>query len=81
VRYPLPPVVLGSSEPRVEPHAGDCRFQRQGAVWTRAPAPLAHDRALATYSGTPAAIRSQYSMLAVMVGFTSPGLYLLSEAA
>jgi hypothetical protein len=41
---------------------------------------LAHDRALALYGSTREAVRSQYWMLAVMVGFTCMGLYLLSEA-
>ena len=39
---------------------------------------LAHDRALATYRDSQEAIRSQYWMLAVMVAFTSFGLWLLS---
>jgi hypothetical protein len=40
---------------------------------------LAHDRALALYADDPrAAIRSQYWMLTVMVGFTCLGLWLLS---
>ncbi|HWD11313.1 MAG TPA: fenitrothion hydrolase [Solirubrobacteraceae bacterium] len=39
---------------------------------------LAHDRALATYRSAPEAVRSQYWMLVVMVGFTSLGLWLLS---
>ncbi len=39
---------------------------------------LAHDRALAMYRDTRQAIRSQYWMLFVMVGFTSLGLWLLS---
>jgi len=39
---------------------------------------LAHDRALALYRKTRDATRSQYWMLAVMVGFTSLGLWLLS---
>jgi hypothetical protein len=39
---------------------------------------LAHDRALATYPSTQEAVRSQYWMLVVMVGFTSLGLWLLS---
>jgi hypothetical protein len=42
---------------------------------------LAHDRALATYDEPRAATRSQYWMLAVMVAFTSLGLWLLSAAA
>ena len=42
---------------------------------------LAHDRALATYSESRAATRSQYWMLAVMVAFTSLGLWLLSATA
>jgi hypothetical protein len=41
---------------------------------------LGHDRALAVYSDTRSATRSQYWMLALMVGFTSLGLYLLSQA-
>jgi hypothetical protein len=40
---------------------------------------LAHDRALAIFAEDPrAAIRSQYWMLTVMVGFTCLGLWLLS---
>ncbi len=39
---------------------------------------LAHDRALATYRAPALAVRSQYWMLVVMVGFTSLGLWLLS---
>jgi len=39
---------------------------------------LAHDRALAIYGRAEDAVRSQYWMLAVMVAFTSFGLWLLS---
>ncbi|HEX2439864.1 MAG TPA: fenitrothion hydrolase [Methylomirabilota bacterium] len=42
---------------------------------------LAHDRALVVYDRARDAIRSQYWMLAVMVAFTSLGLWLLSAAA
>jgi hypothetical protein len=42
---------------------------------------LAHDRAVAMYRSARQATRSQYWMLAVMVGFTSLGLWLLSAAA
>jgi hypothetical protein len=42
---------------------------------------LAHDRALALYRDTRLAVRSQYWMLAVMVGFTSLALWLLAQAA
>ena len=41
---------------------------------------LAHDRALAVYDNVSNASRSQYFMLAVMVGFTCFGLFLLSQA-
>jgi hypothetical protein len=41
---------------------------------------LAHDRALALYSDPKQAVRSQYWMLAVMVGFTSLALWLLSQS-
>ena len=41
---------------------------------------LAHDRALALYDKAKLAVRSQYWMLAVMVGFTSLALWLLSQA-
>ena len=41
---------------------------------------LAHDRALVTYRNQRAATRSQYWMLAVMIGFTCLGLFLLSQA-
>jgi hypothetical protein len=39
---------------------------------------LAHDRALVVYRSAKAAVRSQICMLALMVGFTSLGLWLLS---
>jgi hypothetical protein len=42
---------------------------------------LAHDRALALFQKPRDATRSQYWMLAVMVAFTSLGLWLLSAAA
>jgi hypothetical protein len=41
---------------------------------------LAHDRALALYDSARLAVRSQYWMLAIMVGFTSLALWLLSQA-
>lgn len=41
---------------------------------------LAHDRALALYKDPKQATNSQYWMLAVMVCFTTLGLWLLSEA-
>ncbi|MBN1527975.1 MAG: hypothetical protein JW895_02880 [Thermoleophilaceae bacterium] len=41
---------------------------------------LAHDRALALYRDAREAVRSQYWMLAVMVGFTSLALWLLSQS-
>ncbi len=41
---------------------------------------LAHDRALAIYSNARQAVRSQYWMLVIMVGFTSLALWLLSQA-
>ncbi len=40
---------------------------------------LAHDRALVMYDEPEEAVRSQYWMLAVMVAFTSFGLWLLSD--
>jgi hypothetical protein len=40
---------------------------------------LAHDRALVLYEDPEEAVRSQYWMLAVMVAFTSFGLWLLSS--
>ena len=42
---------------------------------------LAHDRALSMYRDTKLAVRSQYWMLGVMVGFTSLALWLLAQAA
>jgi hypothetical protein len=42
---------------------------------------LAHNGALGVYASLRGAARSQYWMLTVMVGFTSLGLFLLSEAA
>ena len=41
---------------------------------------LGHDRALKVYGDPQLATRSQYWMLALMVGFTSLGLFLLSQA-
>jgi hypothetical protein len=41
---------------------------------------LSHDRALVLYRGARAASRSQYWMLAVMIAFTTFGLWLLSQA-
>ena len=40
---------------------------------------LAHDRALAMYKQPQQAVRSQYWMLGVMVGFTSLALWLLAS--
>jgi hypothetical protein len=42
---------------------------------------LAHDRALAWYGEAKLAVRSQYWMLGIMVGFTTLALWLLSQAA
>jgi hypothetical protein len=41
---------------------------------------LAHDRALVLHERARVAVRSQYWMLAVMVGFTTLALWLLSQA-
>jgi hypothetical protein len=41
---------------------------------------LTHDRALALYGKAHSATTSQYWMLAVMVAFTTSGLFLLSQA-
>ncbi len=41
---------------------------------------LAHDRALALYGASRRAVRSQYWMLSVMVGFTTLALWLLAQA-
>jgi hypothetical protein len=41
---------------------------------------LAHDRALAIYSDARQAVRSQYWMLGVMLGFTLLAVWLVSEA-
>jgi hypothetical protein len=41
---------------------------------------LAHDRALKLYPDVKQAVRSQHWMLAVMIGYTSFGLWLLSQA-
>ena len=41
---------------------------------------LAHDRALTLYGQAKLAVRSQYWMLGVMVGFTSLALWLLAQA-
>jgi hypothetical protein len=41
---------------------------------------LAHDRALVLYKDSRLAVRSQYWMLGVMIGFTSLALWLLAQA-
>jgi hypothetical protein len=41
---------------------------------------VAHDKALAVWGKARAAVQSQLWMLVVMVGFTSFGLWLLSQA-
>jgi hypothetical protein len=41
---------------------------------------LAHDRALVLFGGSRAAVRSQYWMLGIMVGFTTLALWLLAQA-
>lgn len=41
---------------------------------------VAHDKALALYEKARVAVRSQYWMLAVMVGFTSLALWLLAQS-
>jgi hypothetical protein len=41
---------------------------------------LAHDRALVTYKDPRLAVRSQYWMLVIMVGFTSLALWLLAQS-
>jgi hypothetical protein len=41
---------------------------------------LAHDRALSLYGDTRLAVRSQYWMLGIMIGFTSMALWLLAQA-
>jgi hypothetical protein len=41
---------------------------------------LGHDRAIKIYGDSRVAARSQYWMLALMVGFTSLGLFLLTQA-
>jgi hypothetical protein len=41
---------------------------------------VAHDRALVLYDDTRLAVRSQYWMLGIMVGFTTLALWLLSQA-
>lgn len=41
---------------------------------------VAHDRALVLYDDSRLAVRSQYWMLLIMVGFTTLALWLLSQA-
>jgi hypothetical protein len=40
---------------------------------------LAHMTALKTFTGTKAALRSQYPMLILMVGYTMVGLWILAQ--
>jgi hypothetical protein len=75
--------ILGTSEYRI-----DYTIISYAAIWYVQVAALvsghvgglalAHDRALSIYPNSEQAIRSQYWMLAVMVAFTSFGLWLLS---
>ena len=58
---------------------GTCR-SRVVVVGHVAALALAHDRALTLYRDTRLAVRSQYWMLGVMVGFTSLALWLLAQA-
>ena len=41
---------------------------------------LAHDRAVAMYKDARDAVRSQYWMLGVMLGFTMLAIWLVSES-
>jgi hypothetical protein len=41
---------------------------------------LAHDRAVAIYRDARQAVRSQYWMLGVMLGFTMLAIWLVSES-
>ena len=41
---------------------------------------LAHDRTLALYGQPRLAVRSQYWMLRIMIGFTTLALWLLAQA-
>ena len=41
---------------------------------------LAHDRALTVYDNARLAVRSQYWMLLIMIGFTTLALWLLKSA-
>ena len=41
---------------------------------------LAHDRALSLYGQPRLAVRSQYWMLGIMIGFTTLALWLLAQA-
>ena len=59
--------------------SGTCRWRRS-SLGHVAGLILAHDRALVVYDDVRDATRSQYWMLAVMVCFTSLGLWLLSAA-
>jgi hypothetical protein len=71
-------------------HAIDYGLLGQNAIWYLQVAivivghlcalVLAHDRALVIYGHARQAVRSQYWMLGVMVGFTSLALWLLAQA-
>ena len=61
---------------RARPASGTSRSPRWCSA-TSCGLTLAHDRALAIYDKARDATRSQYWMLAVMVAFTSLGLWLL----
>ena len=54
--------------------------RRRWSPATSARLVLGHDRALSVYGDARTAARSQYWMLALMVGFTSLGLFLLSQS-
>ena len=63
---------------RRRPRPGTCRSRSSSAAMGALG--LAHDRALELYADPRRALRSQYWMLVIMIGFTSLALWLLSQA-
>ena len=73
---------LGDYRPNVTPLAPNTVWYIQvGALVAGHVAALAiaHDRAVSLFRSRDAALRSQYAMLALMIGYTVTGMWLLSQ--
>ena len=83
VRPGLGPVRLGQHGDRLRRAVPERRLVpagRAGRAGHVAALVLAHDRALSLYGQARLAVRSQYWMLGIMIGFTTLALWLLAQA-